>query len=43
MEKAYIAHLAVHHVLENIHPDYLKLKEAGETLTANNCLGIQCF
>lgn len=42
-EKAYIANLAIHNVLENINPQYLNLKKMSEPMDHTNSLGIECF
>lgn len=43
LEKAFIANIALHNVLENIHPNYLKLKKINETIDSTNSLGIETF
>ena len=41
-EKAFIGNLALHNVLENINPEYLKLKKMGEEVNSTNSLGAEC-
>ena len=43
LEKAFIANIALHNVLENIHPNYLKLKKINEEIDSSNSLGIDTF
>lgn len=43
LEKAFFANAAVHSVLENVNPNYLKLKTAQETCNSENSLGIEMF
>lgn len=42
-EKAFIANVALHNVLENINPNFLRLKKYGEISDQTNSLGIECF
>ena len=42
-EKSFIASLAFHNVLENINPDFLRLKKKGEPVDFSNSLGNECF
>lgn len=43
LELAFISSQALHNVLENINPDYLKSKKEGEPLTPFNSLGEECY
>lgn len=42
-EKAFVANMAVHSVLENINPKFLSLKKDGEVADETNSLGFQCY
>ena len=42
-EKAFVANLALHNVLEIVNPKYLKLKKKGEVVDETNNLGDDCF
>ena len=43
MEKAFFANIALHNVLENINPNYLKLKKINEESNSSNSLGMEAF
>ena len=42
-EKAFVASVAFHNVLENINPTFLRLKKKGEKADFSNSLGNECF
>ena len=43
MEKAFFGNIALHNVLENINPNYLKLKRMNEISDNSNSLGMDAF
>ncbi len=43
MEKAYVASIAIHNILENINPDFIKLLPEGVEMNASNSLGIESY
>ena len=42
-EKAFVANVAFHNVLENINPSFLRLKKKGERSDSSNSLGNECY